>query len=34
MADIQTSEVEKNLHQLMWNHEVLYADRIWKDKRL
>jgi hypothetical protein len=31
MADIQTSEACENLHQLMWDREILYADGASKD---
>jgi hypothetical protein len=34
MVDVKTSEVDENLHQSTWDHEILHADRSSKDEQL
>jgi hypothetical protein len=34
MADVQTSEVDANLHQSMWDHEILNTGRSSKAEQL
>jgi hypothetical protein len=34
MVDVKTSEMEQNLHQSTWDHEILYTDRSSKDEQL
>jgi hypothetical protein len=33
MADVRISEVDLNVHQSSWDHEMLYADSSSKDKQ-
>jgi hypothetical protein len=34
MADVQTPEVDANLYQSPWDHEILYTDRSSRDEQL
>jgi hypothetical protein len=34
MVDIQTSEVNTELTQSTWDHEIVYVDRSSKDEQL
>jgi hypothetical protein len=34
VAGVQNSEVDENLHQSTWNHNILYADKSSKAEQL